>query len=563
MISTQSDPERVAGTPILTRDPNEASPNFTRGAEIPEDLDPLADGILMLHQKEWLEDRGDLKLAEKGRRTGITFAEALDDTLIAASSREAGGDNVFYIGDTKDKGREFIGYVGHFAKTVQKEMVGIEESFFEDVDADGNTKKISSYVARFASGFRVEALSSRPENIRGLQGIVVIDEAAFHKDVRNVIDAVNALLIWGGKIRIISTHSGVLNAFNELIREALTDAAKGKPTWSIHHIPFASAVKNGLFKRVCMIKGKVWSEEAQQKWEDKIRSAYGSRKAAMRQELDAIPAESEGQALSRVQVEACMEAGIPYIRWQVEDNFRDLPDSKRQDRLDQFLQRELLPVLKLLPKNLQHVYGQDFARKGDASAIDVKSIEPSLVRKTRLAVEMRNVPFDEQRKVMEFIISHLPRFAGGAFDATGNGAYLAEKAVQKFGASIREVHFSESWYRENMPAYIEAFGSNKSLILPRHDDIVKDHQALSFVNGIIKVPQDFRFKGTDGNNRHGDYAIASVLGFWVSFQDIAEYDYMSASTVARTTMQAPKDDDTQSANTFSRGSIFGKLKGLW
>jgi phage FluMu gp28-like protein len=44
-------------------------------------------------------------LAEKGRRTGITFAEALDDTLLAASSREAGGMNLFYIGDTKEKGR--------------------------------------------------------------------------------------------------------------------------------------------------------------------------------------------------------------------------------------------------------------------------------------------------------------------------------------------------------------------------------------------------------------------------------------------------------------------------
>ncbi len=563
MNSAQSNPDQVAGSPVLSRDPSSTSAEFTRGAEIPEDLDPLADGILMLHQKEWLEDRSDLKLAEKGRRTGITFAEALDDALIAASSREAGGDNVFYIGDTKDKGREFIGYVAHFAKTVSREMVGIEESFFEDVDADGNTRKISSYVARFASGYRVEALSSRPENIRGLQGIVVIDEAAFHKNVREVIDAVNALLIWGGKIRIISTHDGVLNAFNELIREAQTDKIRGKETWSIHHIPFATAVKNGLFKRVCLIKGKEYSREAEIEWEAKIRSAYGSRKAAMRQELDAIPAESEGQALSRVQIEACMEAGIPYIRWQVEDNFRDLPDEKRQDALDKFLKRELEPVLARLPKTLQHVYGQDFARKGDASAIDVKSIERTLERRTRLGVEMRNVPFDEQREVMIFIISRLPRFSGAAFDSTGNGAYLAEKAVQKFGASVREVHFSQSWYQESMPPYIEAFGSNRSLILPRHDDIVKDHQALSFVNGIIKVPQDFRFKGTDGNTRHGDYAIASALGYWISQQDIAEYDYMSAGTIARDTMKPPRDDDFKSASAFSRGNVFGKLKGLW
>ncbi len=129
--------------------------------------------------------------------------------MIAAADVAAGGQNVFYIGDTKDKGREFIGYVAHFARTVQKEMVDIEDGVFFDIDENGKSQAIATYIIRFKSGFRVEALSSRPANIRGLQGVVVIDEAAFHKDVREVIDAVNALLIWGGgKIRIISTTTG-------------------------------------------------------------------------------------------------------------------------------------------------------------------------------------------------------------------------------------------------------------------------------------------------------------------------------------------------------------------
>ena len=86
----------------------------------------------MAHQRDWLEDPSPLKIAAKGRRTGITYAEALDDTLIAATSRSGGGDNVFYIGDTKDKGLEFIRYVGHFARVVSKEMAQVEEFLFED-----------------------------------------------------------------------------------------------------------------------------------------------------------------------------------------------------------------------------------------------------------------------------------------------------------------------------------------------------------------------------------------------------------------------------------------------
>ncbi|WP_321447401.1 hypothetical protein [uncultured Cohaesibacter sp.] len=563
MLSEAQDPSRVAGNPVLSRDNEKLPEDLPRGGEIPEGLDPLAAGILMLHQKTWLEDQSDLKICEKGRRTGITFAEALDDTLIAASDRTAGGQNVFYIGDTKDKGREFIGYVAHFALTVQKEMVSIEDGVFLDIDDKGNSRAIATYIIRFKSGYRVEALSSRPANIRGLQGVVIIDEAAFHKDVREVIDAVNALLIWGGKIRIISTHNGVLNAFNELIQEAKAELAKGKESWSIHRYSFKDAIANGLFKRVCLIRGKPWSQEEQDKWEAKIRGAYGSRTAAMKQELDVIAAESEGQALSRVQIENCM-VKAPVVRWEQPDDFRDRPDAIRKSIVDDFCQNKLLPHLGKLDPYLRHVVGSDFARKGDGSCTDIKSINRDLTRRTRLLIELRNIPFEEQRDIMYFVVDRLPRFAGGAWDATGNGAYLAEKAAQRYGSNAVEVHFSQSWYKENSPSYIEAFGSVRSLLLAADEDVVKDHQALAYVDGIIKVPQDFRFKGTDGHIRHGDSALASMLAYWVSFQNIAVYDgYQSLRTEAERGSLDPDDDDVPKGTIFGRSSIFGKLKGIW
>ncbi len=138
--------------PVISRDDRELLPELPRGGEVPEDLDPLADGVLMRHQAEWLEDDADLKLAEKGRRTGITFAEALDATLIAAAKKSEGGSNYFYIGDTKDKGREFIGYVAHFARTVAGQLASIEEFLFEDQKDDGTTNLISAFRVRFASG---------------------------------------------------------------------------------------------------------------------------------------------------------------------------------------------------------------------------------------------------------------------------------------------------------------------------------------------------------------------------------------------------------------------------
>ena len=523
--------------PVLSRDAAKLPPELPRGFELPADHDPLADGILMLHQKEWLEDQSDLKLGEKGRRTGITYAEALDDTIIASSARSAGGDNVFYIGDTKDKGREFIGYVAHFAKIVAKELVDVEEFLFEDQLEDGTSKFISAYRVRFASGFRVEALSSRPENIRGLQGVVVIDEAAFHKDVRAVLDAVNALLIWGGKIRVISTHNGVLNPFNELI----TEAKAGKVNYSLHFIPFSKAVENGLFRRVCLTRGKPWSQEAQDQWEATIRGAYGVRTAQMRQELDAIPADAAGSALTRVMIENNSDRTIPVVRWALEDAFKSAPAKERKRIMETWLREKLRPILDRLDPDRRHDFGQDFARSGDGSVIIVNELGQDLVRRGKLVIELRNVPYETQRDVVFYLGDALPRFGHAAFDATGNGAYLAEVARQRWGERVSEVKLNAGWYAANSPAYVEAFADG-NIVVAGDDDIIRDHQALQYVDGIIRVPENFRYKGGDVFDRHGDAGIAGVLVWYASRQGAAEYGYQAVGGATRQLDGADDDD---------------------
>lgn len=524
--------------PVTPRDPGALPDHFTRGADIPDDLDPLADGILMKHQADWLADDSDLKIAEKGRRTGITFAEALGDTLTAAAKRSAGGDNVFYIGDTKDKGREFIGYVAHFAKVVAGELHEIEEFVFQDERPDGTTKDIAAFRIRFASGFRVEALSSNPANIRGLQGVVVIDEAAYHADVRAVIDAVNALLIWGGKVRVISTHNGHLNPFNELI----TEAHAGKNPFVVHHIPFDLAVENGLYERRCYVKGEAVTDEGKAAWLKLIRGSYGSRTVAMKQELDAIPAEVEGAALTRVQIEACMAPDIPVHVWRCDDEFRNLPQDTRRAMALEWCEKHLKPVLEQLNPKRQHYLGEDFARTGDATDIVIGELSVDLIRRVKLIVELRNVPFVNQRDILFYVGDRLPRFSKGAMDKGGNGAYLAEEAAIRYGSVIEEVSFSRDWYAREMPPYIEAF-EDKTILLPKHADVLADHQALQWTSGVIMVPSDFKFKGSDGLNRHGDSAIAGALFHYASRQDHVEYAYRGVG----------RDTDPTSSSPLSEG----------
>lgn len=543
--------------PVISRDPEQLPPELPRGAQIPADLDPLADGVLMLHQKEWLEDESSLKLCAKGRRTGITFAEALDDTLIAAAAPSAGGQNVFYIGDTKDKGREFIGYVAHYAKVVAKQLAAtIENTVFTDewideVTGEVKTQKIASFTVFFASGFRVEALSSRPENIRGLQGTVVIDEAAFHRDVRLVIDAVNALLIWRGKIRIISSHNGKLNPFNELIRE-VASGSPDAPPYSIHTIPFQAAIDNGLYERTCLIAGEEPTPEGKAAWERLIRGAYGKRKAAMEQELDCIPSDAEGAVLTRVEIESCMrQREIPIVKWEAPDSLKEATKEVREATAKLWCDLHLAPLLAKLNPDRKHVFGHDFARSGDGSLFVPAEIGTDLVRRVPFIVELRNVPFEQQKQVLFYIGERLPRLSGGALDATGNGAYLAEVARQKWGARIVEVKLNQQWYQVEMTAYAGAF-SDHTIELPMHEDILSDHQAVQWINGVPMVPSDFRYKGSDGNMRHGDAAVAGCLMYFVSRQDLPVYDGYEGVSLPAGRLSEGRSD----GGLFSPGGMF-------
>lgn len=477
----------------------------------PADFDPLADGILMQHQKDWIADKSPLKLGDKGRRTGLTFAEALDTTLIAASSKSAGGDNTYYVGDTKDKGLEFVSVCARFAKTVAKEALEVGEFLFEDKQPDGSSKYINAYRIRFASGFSIVGLSSSPANIRGLQGRVIIDEAAFHRDVAAVIDACNALLIWGGVIRIISTHNGDLNAFNELIKET----KQGQYDYKIHRVTFDDAVGNGLYERVCLMRGTKPSPEDKAEWYRRIRRAYGSRKEAMREELDAIPREGEGVLLPLAWIERCSSRDYTVLRWKPPfEGFTMSSEESRRGEMLAWLHRNVAPMIRQFEgTDLTWYNGGDFAMRQDRSSYPFGYVGEDLRRHVPFIIELKHCPYDQQKQVLFWVVEQLEmigRFGGGVLDANGNGMALAQEAAQKFGADrIVELMPSVAWRRETGPAFRAAF-EDGTMLIPADLDTRNDLRQLQMAGGVATMPSHVRNEGTDGGKRHGDNAI----GLW-------------------------------------------------
>ncbi len=471
--------------------------------------------LFLKYERDWITDESGVVVYEKSRRIGITWTEAFDRTLTASTSGKEGRDG-WYVGYNKEMALEFIEACAMWARRLKRACEPIEETVIEDED-----KNILAYRIRFASGYKIVALSSRPSNLRGKQGDVVIDEAAFHESLGALLKAALAFRIWGGRVKIISTHNGEANPFNELV----SDIRAGRLPYSLHRTTFDEALAAGLYHAICRETGREWGEEAQRKFRAEVFAEYGSN---AEEELLCVPSASSGVFLSTVLIESRMRDQIPIIRWDRNYTFVGDDENTRMKDAEDFCRLKLAPVLDSLDKKLMTCFGEDFGRSGDLTVIWPLQFMPNLVRRTPFVLELRNNPFNQQKQILYFILDRLPRFQAGALDARGNGQYLAEQAVIKKGTQIEAVMLSQDWYRDNMPRYKAAF-EDGTIELPRDAEILNDHRALVMEKGIAKVPERHN-ADAHGNQRHGDSAIAGALAFYASTLNPHFYAYTPALT---------------------------------
>ena len=480
--------------------------------------------VLLAPQKTWVQDQSPLKIAEKSRRIGLTWAEAADNVLTAAAED---GSNVFYIGPTQDMAVEYIDACGMWARAFNYAASEIEEGIFDDTDEGGETKHIKTYKISFpGSRKRIVALSSTPTNLRGKQGVIVIDEAAFHPDLKALLKAAMAMLLWGDKVHVLSTHNGADNDFNELIQEVRAGRRKGV----VHRITFREAIAAGLYRRVCLRRGVQWSQEGETQW---VADAYGFYGDDADEELDVVPSQSGGAFLTMALIEARMVAvgrpNTPIVRGKWKAEFSLAPEWERRAEIERWCEEELLPALNGLDPDLRHSFGQDFGRVSDLTSVDVLAEGVDLVRRVKLHVELSNCPFRQQEQILGFIVSRLPRFKSGVMDAGGNGAALAEHMADAFGSTkIEQLKLSEQFYVEQMPRFRAALQDATLADLPRDREIRDDLRALRVINGVPKLPAGKTQKG-DGPklSRHGDAAISLFLAEYASRREVTPMEFDS------------------------------------
>ena len=450
-------------------------------AEALEDLPP--GDLLIGYQSRLLTTVSEtaLTVVEKSRRIGATWALAADAVLRAGATREAGGTNVMYISYAMDMTREFVDACAIFAKIFSQGLMSVDEFLFKDDDGD---KEINAFRINFASGFKIQALSSAPRSLRGKQGLVIIDEAAFVDNLGELVKAAMAMVIWGAKVVVISTHDGVDNAFNRL----LDDVRAGKQLGRTMKITFDDAINDGLYERISLMKGEEPTPEGKAQFIEEVRGYYGKDAG---EELDCIPSAGGGSWISPADVSIATTddtivgplhylGGFCYVGW-------------------------------------------DVARKKDLSVITVyEDVNGVLVQ--REVIVMENWTFKDQHKEFDRVMERY-RVVRANLDSTGMGLPVLEAAQERHGKSrVHGISFTAASKLEMATVYRERF-EDQSIQIAEDGLLRSDILAIKKSGGSSGVPVFANDNGTDG---HGDRFWSGALAATGAAVGYMPYAYHSA-----------------------------------
>ena len=472
------------------------------------------DGLptLLAYQSAWNAESAEIAVVEKSRRIGLSWGDAAERVIHVAE----GKGNVYYMSYNKDMTEGYITDCACWAKKFNRAAGEVLE---ETVLVD--EREVKRFRIRFDSGKDIIALTSHPRVVRskGRPGdIVIIDEAAFCDDLGALLKAAVAVTQWGGRVRIISTHNGDDSPFNELI----VDIRAGKVPYALHRITLDDAIADGLARRICTVKGEAWHPGYAKAWRAAQYAKYRVTDEAD-EELGCVPRHGGGAWLSRVLIESRM-VDAPILRFYGSAEFNAWAEPERRAEMQDWLDEHVAPELDALDPVRRHVIGGDFARSGDMSSYAPLEIGETLRRTCPFLLEMHNTPHQQQVQAVTYVCGRLPRFSGGAFDAKGNGSFLAEAMVDAYGSIIEPVMPTEAWYREHMPPVKAAFEDDR-IAVPRHEDVLDDLRAFRIVRGVPRLPDG---KTDKKGERHGDSGMALALSWYASENDGGPIEFESA-----------------------------------
>lgn len=445
---------------------------------------PEKDVVLLPSQAKWVRDTSRLKLAEKSRQVGWTWA-----TAYGLVRRKAAKDAQLdaWISSRDDiQARLFLEDCKPFASILDKGAKDLGERAIGD---EGH----SAYVLQLANGLRLHSMSSNPDAQAGKRGDRVLDEFALHPDPRKLYAIAYPGITWGGSLEIFSTHRGSHNFFNKLVEEILH---KGNPKgFSFHRVTLEDALAEGLLYK---LQQKLPQDDERQEMDEAdyfnfVRAGCADEET-FAQEYMCVPSD-DASAFMSYDLIAAGEYALGE-EWET-----DLADTKN----------ELF-------------VGVDIGRDHDLTVIWVyEKIAGTFF--TRRVVEMKNTPFDAQEREL-YAILELPQMRRCCIDQTGMGRQFTERAQKRFGEyRVEGVTFTGP-VKEELAYPLRAAFEDRTIRVPNDDVIRADFRSIK---KMTTASGNIRFAADRGKNGHADRFWAAALGLHAGKQTSGPFAYESIS----------------------------------
>jgi len=430
------------------------------------------DNFFLPYQARWIRDGARLKIMEKSRQIGISWASAYED--VRNTSPQGARHDTWISSRDIIQARLYLEDCKAFADILQ---IGTRDLGEQVIDED---RKISAYVLAFANGRRIHSMSSNPDAQAGKRGNRKLDEFALNPDQRKLYAIAYPGITWGGSLAVISTHRGSASLFNELVQEI---KHKGNPKgFSLHTVTLQDALDQGFLKK---LQAKLSQEDPRQAMDeaayfDFIRAGCPDEETFL-QEYMCIPSDDAAAFLSYDLIASCEYKPDEAWEWQP----HQLEDAKNQLFI-----------------------GVDVGRDHDLTVIWLVE-KAGGVYFTRRIISMQNETFDRQEQELYPLLA-LPQVRRCCIDNTGLGRQFAERAQQRFGTyKVEAVNFTAP-VKEELAYPVRAAFEDKNVRIPSDAYIRADLRAIK---KETTAAGNIRFTADRGKNGHADrfWALALAL----------------------------------------------------
>lgn len=421
------------------------------------------------YQLDYIIDKSRIKLLEKSRRIGGTYMQAYEDVedIVTRYEYTPGRpvERIYFSSKDELAGKEYIEYCYKWAKIFNIAASALGTEIVDEL------KGVKAQVIEFENGGKIYALSSSPTAFNSKGGKIVWDEAALHKDQRQMWSGAKPAALWGYPIRILSTHKGKKSLFYRFAE----DIKKGKLDWSHHFVDIYRAVDDGLADKIC---GRKLTADERAEWIEQQRKDCNDDDM-FNEDFCCIPVDATTAYLPYELIETCVRDKI------------------------------LMPYENLHLCKGPLFAGWDIARYRDLSILYIleKSGLQFITRHIRI---MDKVPTPQQKNIADQFL-RLPNLVRMCLDQTGMGIPITEDMQLLHGSyRVEGVTFTNA-VKEVLASTVKNAFEDVSIIIP---DDYQLKESCHSIQRIVTAASNIRFDAdrTDQTG-HADHFWAMGLAY--------------------------------------------------